>query len=75
MSHKDLEVQRLSFILERDGKDGLDVFVTQTYWLYKAALKAAKRKINFYGRAYRRELIESIIVFRKYLETGEISNA
>jgi hypothetical protein len=58
-----LEQRRLAYVVQRDGEPTAKQFAERTYRQYRQALKTG------YGRAYRRELIESCIVFRKFLNT------
>jgi hypothetical protein len=54
-----LERQRLAFVEHRDGTAAMQTFAARTYQQYRAALRTD------YGKAYRRQLIESCVVFRE----------
>lgn len=64
-----MEVARINFVKNRDGEEAALAFVSQTMVQYKRALK--QRNENGYrcgyGLSFRRELIQSCIVFRDYL--------
>ncbi len=62
--HVRLEQQRLHYIAARDGERAADDFARRTYRQYRQALKTN------YGRAYRRELLASCLVFRQHLHRG-----
>lgn len=59
--HASLEQRRLRYIADRDGPAAAEEFARRTYVQYRQALRTN------YGRAYRRELTESCLVFRRYL--------
>lgn len=63
------ERERLAFTERRDGRSGALAFAAQGMLVYRKAL--AQRNQNGkrcgYGQAYRRELVESCIVFRQFL--------
>lgn len=61
------ELARLDFILSSKGKEEVLAFAKQTKAVYLAARRAARRKINFYGAAYRVELVVSNIVLRNFI--------
>ena len=66
------ELDRLKFVEERDGLEGARSFAEQTFGLYKAALRKKNGvTISRYGQAYRRELIGSCLVFRRFLRDTE----
>ena len=63
------EVSRLAFVRARDGLDGAITFAKQGLKVYRAALSERNRngKRTGYGQAYRRELVESCSVYRRFL--------
>lgn len=66
------ELERLSFVEARDGKEAAISFAKQGLYVYRAALKE-RNQLGFrtgYGSAYRPELIFSCIVYRRYLRNG-----
>lgn len=56
-----LERRRLEYLAERDGAAAAKAFAARTLRQYRQALGTG------YGRAYRRELIASCLVFRAAL--------
>lgn len=68
---KEREQSRLAFVIERDGKIGASSFAQRVLCQYRKALAQRNQhgKRCGYGQAYRRELVESCIVFRQFLRT------
>ena len=60
--HKQQEVQRIRFLIQRDGMDLALAFVEQTFKLYREALKARK-----YGKEFRVPLLCSCVILRQIL--------
>lgn len=60
------ERARLAFVAGRDGAAEARDFAQRTKWLYRKALSTP------YGKAYRRELVISRLVFREYLRGGSM---
>lgn len=72
---KYIERNRIAFIKSRDGQDGATAFVKQTYAIYRRTLKqrnAHGRRVGL-GAVYRREFIESCLVFREYLRNNPVN--
>lgn len=66
------ETTRLEFIERRDGIAAAFTFAQQGIQVYRARLNQRNgfgRKTG-YGRAYQRELVESILVYRCYLRNA-----
>ncbi|HEX4583568.1 MAG TPA: hypothetical protein VH183_01980 [Burkholderiaceae bacterium] len=57
------EEGRIEFLLRRDGMPGTAEWVRRTLWIYRSALRTREG----YGRAYRRDLIQSCCDFRRWL--------
>lgn len=67
-----LERDRINFLITRDGFDGALAFVNQTFKGYRAQLKI-RNSSGFragYSLAFRRELVASCVVFRRFLRHG-----
>ena len=63
------EIDRLRFVLNRDGLEGAIRFAKQTIYVYRASLKQRNKfgKRAGYGLAYRKELVASCVVARRFL--------
>jgi hypothetical protein len=55
------EVARLAFVAARDGLPAAEEFARRGLGLYRVALRTP------YGKAYRRTLVESCIIYRQFL--------
>ena len=64
---KQAEHDRLAFIEDRDGYDGMMLFAKQTYRAYRSCRRGKDGKPMPYGRAYRQELIVACVVLRQVL--------
>lgn len=63
-----MEANRLALIEQRDGVPGAVAFATRTMQQYRQALKRRNGRISSgYGQAYRRQLLTSIMEFRRYI--------
>lgn len=65
------EEKRIAFVEERDGPEAAYAFVVQTYKIYKKALMLSRKRgcerPHFASLPeYRRNFIESCVVFRAY---------
>ena len=72
-THK-LERDRISFLIIRDGIGGAVSFVKQTFKGYRSVMKnrnSAGYRCG-YGLAYRRELVSSCVVFRRFLRDNAV---
>ena len=67
------ERRRLSFVEQRDGILGAMAFARQGLYVYRSALAERNQGGNRlgYGFAFRRELVISCTVFRRYLREPE----
>ena len=66
---KNSERSRLSFMLGRDGIEGMREFAAQTYRCYRECRRSKKTgKPTPYGKAYREELVASCVVLRRVLQ-------
>lgn len=63
------ELTRLQFLIERDGIDGAIAFAKQTLRTYRTHLKRRNKGGHRmgYGLAFRRPLVSSCVVFRRFL--------
>lgn len=75
MSHQG-EKTRLQFVAERDGVDGAVRFANQAMRAYRAALAQRNKngKRTGYGLVYRKELVVSCVVFRRFLRDNTYIN-
>jgi hypothetical protein len=67
--HKQQEIERLRFVLNRDGLEGAIRFAKQTIHVYRASLKQRNRAGHRtgYGLAFRLPLVASCVVARRFL--------
>jgi hypothetical protein len=65
------ELSRLSFVESRDGLGGARIFARQGIVVYRKALAERSRKDHRtgYGLAYRRQLVESLLIYRRFLRS------
>lgn len=73
---QDREHARLAFVAARDGEAGAIAFARQGMLVYRKAL-AERNRAGYragYGLAYRRELVESCLVYRRYLRNHFLRN-
>ena len=66
------ELNRLAFVKQRDGVVGAIAFAKQGISVYRAAL-AQRNRLGFrcgYGKEYRKTLVESLIVYRRFLRSN-----
>jgi hypothetical protein len=61
---KQRENERLAFVTVRDGLEAAIAFAKQTYRGYRSARRQRPLK---YGGAYKKELIVSCVVFRRFI--------
>lgn len=63
------EIDRLRFVFNRDGLEGAIRFAKQTIHVYRASLKQRNKngKRTGYGLVYRKELVASCVVARRFL--------
>ena len=75
MSHLS-EKNRLQFVAERDGVAGAVTFAKQTMRAYRRALGQRNQngKRAGYGLVYRKELVMSCVVFRRFLRDNKYIN-
>ena len=68
------ERERPLFVESRDGRLRGKAFAKQTLGIYRAALKRrSDGRRSGYGSAYRRQLVLSCVVLRKYLRTFNLN--
>lgn len=68
-SAKEREHNRLALVEHRDGLIAAKAFAQQGMLVYRKALaqRTPRGHRCGYGQAYRRELVESLIVYRQFL--------
>jgi hypothetical protein len=74
--HHQREIERLRFVAGRDGLDGAIRFAKQTIHVYRASLKQRNQngKRTGYGLVYRKELVVSCVVIRRFLRDNTYIN-
>lgn len=65
------EWARIALVEGRDGKSAAQTFAEQGIGQYEAAIREADSGGNGYGAAYRKSLLTSVQVYRRYLEEKE----
>ena len=63
------ELERIQFVINRDGISGALQFASRTYAIYRSAIRNSRcnPRHHPYGKVYREELIASCFTLRSFL--------